>query len=353
MENARDALSLARIAGRVGFAGPTLSVFSPLLAGFFLSLGRILWNLEQGFHALLKILLRFLSFVIFVFFWHKITFPMFVLLALVLLQSPSSPVHPKHPIVEQSTSSGAKKATPNNGQRNLPPTQGQNTGAPSAPQAASQENNKEQKPTERIYKVDVVSPPTKPLDTPLFPWYLLLTGVGVFVNFWIACLIYRQSKSNNIAALAAKKSADTAELALRIAERADLLLDKAGLNSGSVVTPHSRIQLFYKNFGKTRAIAVRSDIELIIPNVPKYEGKDNIMPETTIGAGDNCIISFHHFQAWITEHMFNQIFSGKIELRFRAEITYKDVFGDCHHTWNEGLFEPRSRTFMLTRSEAD
>jgi hypothetical protein len=70
MQNARDASSLARIAGRVGFAGPTLSVFSPLLAGFFLSLGRILRNLEQSFHALLKVLLRLFSFVIFVFFWH-------------------------------------------------------------------------------------------------------------------------------------------------------------------------------------------------------------------------------------------------------------------------------------------
>ena len=39
MENARDALSLARMAGNIGFAGPTLIVFSPLLAGFFLSLG--------------------------------------------------------------------------------------------------------------------------------------------------------------------------------------------------------------------------------------------------------------------------------------------------------------------------
>ena len=58
MENARAALSLARIAGRVGFAGPTLTAFSPLLAGFFLSLGPHLRNLEQGFHALLKVLLR-------------------------------------------------------------------------------------------------------------------------------------------------------------------------------------------------------------------------------------------------------------------------------------------------------
>jgi hypothetical protein len=71
MENARDALSLARIAGRVGFAGPTLTAFSPLLAGFFLSLNRIFRNLEQGFHALFKVLLRLFSFVIFIFFWHR------------------------------------------------------------------------------------------------------------------------------------------------------------------------------------------------------------------------------------------------------------------------------------------
>jgi hypothetical protein len=70
MENASDALSLARIAGRGGFVGPTLTAFSPLFAGFFLSLGRILRNLKECFHALLKILLRLFAFVIFVFFWH-------------------------------------------------------------------------------------------------------------------------------------------------------------------------------------------------------------------------------------------------------------------------------------------
>src|SRR5579864_2735039 len=75
MENARDALSLARIAGRVGFAGPTSTAFSPLLAGFFLALGRILRNLEQGFHALFKVLLGFLAFVIFVFLWHHLLSP--------------------------------------------------------------------------------------------------------------------------------------------------------------------------------------------------------------------------------------------------------------------------------------
>jgi hypothetical protein len=62
----------ARIAGRAGFAGLTLIVFSPLLAGFFLALGRIFRDLEQGFHALFKVLLGLLSFVIFVFFGHRI-----------------------------------------------------------------------------------------------------------------------------------------------------------------------------------------------------------------------------------------------------------------------------------------
>jgi hypothetical protein len=89
MENARDALSLARIAGRAGFVGLTLSVFSPLLAGFFLALGRIFRNLEQRFHALFKILLGFLSFVILIFFWHKIAPTMKVLVIAFIVLIPS------------------------------------------------------------------------------------------------------------------------------------------------------------------------------------------------------------------------------------------------------------------------
>jgi hypothetical protein len=49
MEKAGDALSLARIAGNIGFAGLTLIGFSPLLAGFFLFFDRIFRNLEQSF----------------------------------------------------------------------------------------------------------------------------------------------------------------------------------------------------------------------------------------------------------------------------------------------------------------
>lgn len=72
MENARAALSLARIAGNIGFAGLTLIVFSPLLAGFFLAFGRIFRNLEKSFHALFKILLGLFSFFVLICFWHKI-----------------------------------------------------------------------------------------------------------------------------------------------------------------------------------------------------------------------------------------------------------------------------------------
>jgi hypothetical protein len=65
MENARAALSLARIAGRAGFAGLTLSVFSPLLAGFFLGWNRLFGNLKQSLHAALELIKSLLAFDIF------------------------------------------------------------------------------------------------------------------------------------------------------------------------------------------------------------------------------------------------------------------------------------------------
>lgn len=87
--------------------------------------------------------------------------------------------------------------------------------------------------TDKIYRVDVVTPPGRPLDTPLFPVYLWITGLGVAVNAFIWLLIWRQTKLNehqvriNIvtakaamkSARAAKSSADAAQQTVSALER--------------------------------------------------------------------------------------------------------------------------------------
>ncbi len=83
---------------------------------------------------------------------------------------------------------------------------------------ADEAGTKQTDPDSRIYKVDVVSKPPEPKDTPLFPRYLWITGIGVAVTFTgvivnaaIWCLIWQQTKANVVAAKAAKESAKAAQ----------------------------------------------------------------------------------------------------------------------------------------------
>lgn len=217
----------------------------------------------------------------------------------------------------------------------------------------------------QTYKVDVVTPPTRPLDTKLFPLYLWITGAGVVINALIWLGIFRQTKLNwhqvriNIIAAkaatrsahAAKKSADTTEHALRILERADVLLDKAGLNTGQQMTRDSRVVLTYKNFGRSRAKNVRFNIRLILPDISDYPGE--VLPPIALGSNDSQSVSFHSFRQWITESTFNDILAGKIDLRFYADTVYEDVFDISHKTVDKGAFHARSRTFILEKCESD
>ena len=86
----------------------------------------------------------------------------------------------------------------------------------------------------------------------------------------------RQAAATETAANAAKKSAEVAEMALRLGERADVLLnavaltnDPEVLSSNIPINPHCRVNMEFKNFGRTRAQNVRCLIGLIIPGVRK------------------------------------------------------------------------------------
>jgi hypothetical protein len=86
----------------------------------------------------------------------------------------------------------------------------------------------------------------------------------------------RQAAATETAANAAKKSAEVSEMALRLGERADVLLnavsltnDPEVLSSNIAINPHCRVNMEFKNFGRTRAQNVRCLIGLISPGFQK------------------------------------------------------------------------------------
>jgi hypothetical protein len=123
---------------------------------------------------------------------------------------------------------------------------------------------------------------------------------------WVAQMAIMQSQvdASKIAANAARKSAEVAEMALKLAERADVLLNAASLtlvdSAGiprTAVNPYSRVTLEFKNFGRTRAQNVRCLIGLIIPGVP-----ESVPPQEPfiLGPGGTQSVTFHHFKGTLT-----------------------------------------------------
>lgn len=222
---------------------------------------------------------------------------MFVLPTLVLgllLQASSPAVKPEKPVIKNGTTTTSKKVAAKNKKTNLPPSEPGVVGIPSTPEGQPEKEHQKGTSGERVYSVKVVSEPTppEPKDTPLFGWYLLAIALGVLVNALIWFAIFRQTQLNRIVATAAKDSAKAAndsavftEKTIKLTERADVLLDSADVATSERghILPNSSVNLRFKNFGRTRAINVRFEIKVTVPDGPDIT--PIALPELVIGAG--------------------------------------------------------------------
>jgi hypothetical protein len=157
------------------------------------------------------------------------------------------------------------------------------------------------------------------------------------------------------AANAATKSADVAELALRVSQRADVLLDNASMLdsagvTGSPIKADSYVNLGFKNFGNTRALNVCFKMRLEIPGVP--EG-DNPTGPQVLGPGDTQHIRFAPLGSFLVSSTADGIRLGTISLRFSGTVAYDDVFGNHHTTRAEGSFHHTARVFTIEMNQAD
>jgi hypothetical protein len=155
------------------------------------------------------------------------------------------------------------------------------------------------------------------------------------------------------AANAAKRSADAYEKTIRLTERADVLLQSAGVTfSGELqdFTGDSRLVLRFKNFGRTRAKAVSFRVRLIIPDVPDTFGPP--LPSVVLAADQEQSISFERFRESLTEATFMDVAEGRITMRFESCLVYKDVFDSTYTTRDVGIFDPHTRTFRMEEQNA-
>lgn len=150
----------------------------------------------------------------------------------------------------------------------------------------------------------------------------------------------------------AKRSADFSEETTRKSQRADVLLECAGIvcQQAGFFDGNARAVLRFKNFGSTRANDVSFRVRLIIPGVPDHSAMP--MPNLVIGQGQEQSLSFEPFRQFLTQTTFNDIAQGKISMQFESWLVYKDVFGGTYTTRDVGTFDHRTMTFRIEENIA-
>jgi hypothetical protein len=192
-----------------------------------------------------------------------------------------------------------------------------------------------------------------PLTDPFWSnWALVIVGV---VTAWIALGtlsdLKKQTAATKIAAEAAKKSSEIAEVSLKLVERADVLLDSVALVHGKVLSgKDSRVVLQFRNFGHTQAAKVRLKLNLIVEGVPDTDSTS--IPVVSIGAGDIQTVSSQRFVQFLTETTAQQIFSATIALTFEGEAVYEDIFGSPHRSYYTGTWDRGADVFHINKQES-
>jgi hypothetical protein len=189
--------------------------------------------------------------------------------------------------------------------------------------------------------------------SPVFWLQLALALIGV--GGLVAALktlnnLERQTIATEIAANAAKKSADTAEAAMRLTERADILLDSAGLSVQTLMD--ADVILRFKNFGRTRALAVRFNVTLLVNDIPQADPAE--LGPMLLGAGDEQTAVVFPLRM-LPDNVRGQVFRAQTPMTFAGQVTYQDVFGVTHRTECTGRFLIRNGQpgFIVERNEAD
>jgi hypothetical protein len=140
--------------------------------------------------------------------------------------------------------------------------------------------------------------------------------------------------------------------AVRLTQRADVLLDGIGISTHpQALGPLSEIAVVFKNYGTTRASAVRLDVWLNFADIQGTPEQDG--PIVVIGPGETQRKRFEALHLSMDQKTADGIVSGEIPLTLIGSATYCDVFGKRHRTLCEGRYRAVEGVFEITSMQAD
>jgi hypothetical protein len=186
-------------------------------------------------------------------------------------------------------------------------------------------------------------------------WAIIINGLLAAATLAIAIAGVIQARAALRGANAATKAANVAESALRKLERAEVLLDSAGVDcAGAMTDGDAQVVVKLTNFGRSRADDVVCSLLVEVGRLPESERKPIAMPSVIIGPGDTQTICSEPFRSFLSEAAFkNAMADGEPPLTFTVVAAYTDVFGGHHRSEYEGRFRARGRTFEVTCQSAN
>jgi hypothetical protein len=174
---------------------------------------------------------------------------------------------------------------------------------------------------------------------------LWLVVIGLGVGIGQALIVFFQLRST-------ERAAKAAESAMKIAERATLLVSGVGDEPAeSVDGSGAYVTVDFKNFGKTQATDIQINIALVIPGNLEIFPKDS--GPSVLGSGQVATVEFPPLAECLSEDELHGIPDGSTQLRFEGTIDYEDAFGHPHRTKAAGAYVPSTKTWRIDMNDPD
>lgn len=203
--------------------------------------------------------------------------------------------------------------------------------------------------------------------------YVCLTGVYVFVSWRTFGILKRQALSMRRqttqmrkaaiyarrSAREAKRSADNDEQAVRLTQRADVLLRDFEIRQDGADNPIGRNTQFIlniENFGPTRANDVKFDFGISAAEQAPTETSQHIVTPVipiAMGAHDVRPYTFAPLSHMFKGEVINAIRDGAVTVRISGTISYSDVFGKRYRVTCGGEYSPKLTTIVAYETKIE
>jgi hypothetical protein len=271
-----------------------------------------------------------------------------ILLALLAALQASSPVQPVKPVVQNGEKS-AVTDSPKTGksQKPAPPI---TIGRPaSTPQTQPQTQAGETPLDNRVYKIEVVAQPKPPYD-PLPIVSIVINGIIALAAFGTLCVLWKQTKATEIAAFAARDSAEHQRKAMIFDQRA--WVGPTGIAMKKFVVGQKVDALVETiNSGKSPAlklVALIGFVPLSQPISEIIEPPDDIEGSETVCFPNQKYTVHAYSTAPLSQAEFGAIHANQLFFYIVGRLTHTDIFGDPHTTRIAAVYDPVVKGFHAT-----